>query len=137
MIQAAQAPFAFGGFVLGIVLQIALTVLVSFSLTWWQSGAFGELGTGVYMGIFAALSGALVVAQLSVELGLVFTTLAASTNIHTRALAAIARSPVAFFEVQPLGRILTRFSNDLYQLDKSLDSSLRRLIEQSSGVRAR
>ncbi|GJP49406.1 hypothetical protein CLOM_g8620 [Closterium sp. NIES-68] len=44
----------------------------------------------------------------------------AAHRVHHALLAAVVRAPMAFFDVNPSGRIINRFSSDLYTVDDSL-----------------
>jgi ATP-binding cassette, subfamily C (CFTR/MRP), member 1 len=44
----------------------------------------------------------------------------ASRKLHEKMAIAIFRSPMAFFDVTPAGRILNRFSSDMYRIDEVL-----------------
>ncbi|KAF4625390.1 hypothetical protein G7Y89_g12777 [Cudoniella acicularis] len=82
----------------------------SFWLKKW-SEVNGEKGrnpdVGKYIGVYFAFgigSAALVVA---------------SRKLHERMAFAIFRSPMSFFETTPAGRILNRFSSDIYRVDEA------------------
>uniref|UniRef100_T1IZ28 ABC transmembrane type-1 domain-containing protein n=1 Tax=Strigamia maritima TaxID=126957 RepID=T1IZ28_STRMM len=45
---------------------------------------------------------------------------AASINLHKRTFNAVLRSPIAFFDANPVGRILNRFAKDIGVLDELL-----------------
>ncbi|XP_032455224.1 multidrug resistance-associated protein 4-like isoform X1 [Nasonia vitripennis] len=46
--------------------------------------------------------------------------LTASENIHNSMFASLIRTPLRFFDVNPAGRILNRFTKDVYSIDESL-----------------
>jgi len=48
----------------------------------------------------------------------------AAVPIHAGALGAMLRSPTSFFDVTPAGRIVARFSNDMYTVDVKLPELL-------------
>lgn len=48
----------------------------------------------------------------------------AAWRLHNRMLASILRAPMAFFDLVPTGRILSRFSSDLDQLDSGVADQL-------------
>lgn len=48
----------------------------------------------------------------------------ASTLLHKSMLHNILRSPMAFFDVTPLGRIVNRFAKDVDVLDNTLVSQI-------------
>lgn len=50
--------------------------------------------------------------------------LTASTKMHNEMLGKILHSPMLFFNTNPIGRILNRFSKDVGSLDESLPKSL-------------
>ncbi|CAH1105167.1 unnamed protein product [Psylliodes chrysocephalus] len=50
--------------------------------------------------------------------------LTASTKMHNQMLSKILHSPMLFFNTNPIGRILNRFSKDVGSLDESLPKSL-------------
>lgn len=43
-----------------------------------------------------------------------------SKYLHAVMLSAVLRAPMQFFETTPIGRILNRFSNDIYKIDETL-----------------
>ncbi|KAJ2252788.1 hypothetical protein EV176_007514, partial [Coemansia sp. RSA 451] len=52
----------------------------------------------------------------------------ASTKIHQNMLHSVLRSPMSFFDVTPIGRILNRFSSDLQQCDEMLPRSASSMV---------
>ncbi len=69
---------------------------------------------GVVTGV-ATWTRAIVVARAGV---------AASYNLHNNLLRRIMRAPTSFFDSTPTGRILNRFSSDIYTIDESLPFTL-------------
>ena len=58
----------------------------------------------------------------------------ASRTLHNGMLKNILRSPMAFFDTTPMGRILNRFSKDIYTIDEVIPRSLRSFIWTFLGV---
>ncbi|KAM5164109.1 ATP-binding cassette sub-family C member 10 isoform 2-T2 [Mantella aurantiaca] len=88
----------------------------------WTESA-GQNGSGditfylsVYGGIAAANSIFTALRALLFALG----TVHASTVIHTRLLQRVLRATVTFFDSTPVGRIINRFSSDMYCVDDFL-----------------
>ncbi|KAH8815635.1 P-loop containing nucleoside triphosphate hydrolase protein [Xylogone sp. PMI_703] len=76
---------------------------------------------GKYIGIYFAFgigSALLVVVQTLILW--IFCSIEASRKLHERMAFAIFRSPMYFFETTPAGRILNRFSSDIYRVDEVL-----------------
>ncbi|KAF7949291.1 hypothetical protein EAE96_008456 [Botrytis aclada] len=76
---------------------------------------------GKYIGVYFAFgigSAALVVVQTLILW--IFCSIEASRKLHERMAFAIFRSPMSFFETTPAGRILNRFSSDVYRIDEVL-----------------
>jgi ATP-binding cassette, subfamily C (CFTR/MRP), member 1 len=81
----------------------------------------GNSDTGMYIGIYFGFgigSAALVVVQTLILW--IFCSIEASRKLHERMAFAIFRSPMSFFETTPAGRILNRFSSDIYRVDEVL-----------------
>ena len=76
---------------------------------------------GMFIGIYFALGfgGSLLVACAAVVLYLVCC-IRGSKKLHDDMAQATLRSPMQFFETTPIGRILNRFSNDIYKIDEVL-----------------
>ncbi|KAI1777523.1 ABC transporter type 1, transmembrane domain-containing protein [Hypoxylon cercidicola] len=83
--------------------------------------AGGNPHVGKYLGIYFAFgvgsSGLTVVQTLILW---IFCSIEASRKLHERMATAIFRSPMSFFDTTPAGRILNRFSSDVYRLDEVL-----------------
>lgn len=54
--------------------------------------------------------------------------LKASTTLHELACKGVLNSPVGFFDSNPLGRIINRFSKDMDTIDNQIQESLRSLF---------
>jgi ATP-binding cassette, subfamily C (CFTR/MRP), member 1 len=74
---------------------------------------------GKYIGIYFAfgIGGAALVVVQTLLLW-IFCSIEASRKLHDRMAYAIFRSPMSFFETTPVGRILNRFSSDIYRVDE-------------------
>ncbi|XP_070712711.1 ATP-binding cassette sub-family C member 10 [Pempheris klunzingeri] len=58
----------------------------------------------------------------------------AATAIHNRLLDRVLKATVTFFDTTPMGRILNRFSSDLYSVDDSLPFVLNILLATVSSL---
>lgn len=50
----------------------------------------------------------------------IFCTIQSSKILHNGMASSVLRAPMSFFETTPIGRILNRFSNDIYKVDEVL-----------------
>ncbi|KAI1426002.1 metal resistance protein YCF1 [Xylaria sp. FL1777] len=83
--------------------------------------AGGNPDVAKYLGIYFAFgvgSAALTVIQTLILW--IFCSIEASRKLHERMATAIFRAPMSFFDTTPAGRILNRFSSDVYRLDEIL-----------------
>ncbi|XP_065826757.1 multidrug resistance-associated protein 1-like [Oscarella lobularis] len=84
---------------------------------------------GYYLGIYASFGFGQALAVLLTSLAVVLGTLIAATNLHRNLLVNILRSPMSFFDTTPLGRIVNRFSKDIYMVDEAIPMSLRWFLD--------
>ncbi|PHH83725.1 hypothetical protein CDD82_3799 [Ophiocordyceps australis] len=84
-----------------------------------DAGANKDVGKyiGIYF-VFGIGSSALTVVQSLILW--IFCSIEASRKLHERMAVAIFRSPMSFFDTTPTGRILNRFSSDIYRVDEVL-----------------
>ncbi|KAI9677505.1 MAG: hypothetical protein M1817_006459 [Caeruleum heppii] len=90
---------------------------------------------GKYIGVYFAFGfggAGLVVVQTLILW--IFCSIEASRKLHERMAFAIFRSPMSFFETTPAGRILNRFSSDIYRVDEVLGRTFNTLFV--NGARA-
>ncbi|EGD79314.1 ABC transporter [Salpingoeca rosetta] len=71
---------------------------------------------GIYCGLLAALATGAMLRAIMFQLGFV----EASRRLHDNMFAAVIASPIRFFDTNPVGRILNRFSKDTGYLDDIL-----------------
>jgi len=62
------------------------------------------------------------------------TALKAARSFHRKLLATVLRLPMAFFDTTPLGRVLNRFSKDVYIIDEVLQNILYSYLQVVSAV---
>eukprot|EP00039_Didymoeca_costata_P001605 m.53694 g.53694 ORF g.53694 m.53694 type:complete len:1509 (-) comp10879_c0_seq1:1965-6491(-) len=83
---------------------------------------------GMYMAVYGVLglaySGAVMAASIALALG----SINASEGLHTGILDRVMRAPMQFFDTTPLGRIVNRFSQDIYTIDELIPRTLSSLV---------
>ncbi|XP_015838719.2 multidrug resistance-associated protein 1 isoform X5 [Tribolium castaneum] len=84
-----------------------------------------------YLGIYGALGIGQAITICSSELNLTIASLNAASEIHKGLLLNIFRQPMSFFELVPVGRILSRFSKDLSGVDEELPFNCYEVIEST------
>ncbi|KAF4111886.1 hypothetical protein G5714_006681 [Onychostoma macrolepis] len=89
------------------------------------NGTFGnnttqELNLPFYLGIYAGLTGATIIFGFMRGLIMFNTLVNSAETLHNRMFNSILRTPVRFFDINPIGRILNRFSKDIGHLDSLL-----------------
>ncbi|XP_021426877.2 multidrug resistance-associated protein 4 isoform X5 [Oncorhynchus mykiss] len=82
-----------------------------------------ELDLRFYMGIYAGLTLASVIFGFARSLLMFNVLVKAAQSLHNRMFNSILRTPVRFFDINPIGRILNRFSKDIGQLDSMLPNT--------------
>ncbi|KAG8166171.1 hypothetical protein KVR01_004723 [Diaporthe batatas] len=84
-----------------------------------RAGANNDYGK--YIGIYFAFGiGSASLTVIQTLLLWIFCSIEASRKLHERMAKAIFRSPMSFFDTTPAGRILNRFSSDIYRVDEVL-----------------
>ncbi|OJD26430.1 hypothetical protein ACJ73_02192 [Blastomyces percursus] len=124
--------YAVASYLTALLLAQTAQVAGSFWLQRWsdvnkKSGMNPQVGK--YIGIYFAFgfgSSALVVLQTLILW--IFCSIEASRKLHERMAYAIFRSPMNFFETTPSGRILNRFSSDIYRVDEVLSRTFNMLF---------
>ena len=84
--------------------------------------------SGMFLGVYAALGISQAIFVLFAAFALAMGGIFASKILHNSMLGSILRSPMSFFDTTPLGRILNRFSKDIYTIDETIPRSLRGFI---------
>eukprot|EP00038_Savillea_parva_P030625 m.79033 g.79033 ORF g.79033 m.79033 type:complete len:1540 (+) comp9265_c0_seq4:864-5483(+) len=75
-------------------------------------GVYGGLGLVNAMMVFLA------------AVNLAFGAIRASNKLHTKILARVLRAPMSWFDTTPMGRIVNRFSQDVYTIDEMIPRTL-------------
>uniref|UniRef100_A0A8C2XIA3 Multidrug resistance-associated protein 4 n=1 Tax=Cyclopterus lumpus TaxID=8103 RepID=A0A8C2XIA3_CYCLU len=85
------------------------------------NGSFPQqLDLDLYLGVYAGLTATSVVFGFLRSLVFFNVLVSSAQTLHNRMFNAILRTPVHFFDINPIGRILNRFSKDIGYLDSLL-----------------
>ncbi len=87
-----------------------------------------SLLSGCYLGIYAGVGSLQAVFIFFGSILLTVAAIFASQTLHDSMLKTIMRSPMSFFDTTPLGRILNRFSKDMYLIDEAIPRSFRSFL---------
>ena len=72
------------------------------------------------LGIYASLVSAAFVLAIIRAYAFFYVSLRAAENLHNKMVACVLQAPVLFFDTNPAGRILNRFSKDIGAIDELL-----------------
>ncbi|CCF56859.1 hypothetical protein KAFR_0B05630 [Kazachstania africana CBS 2517] len=111
-------------FIFFIVVSMFLSVMGNVWLKHW-SEINTERGSNPnaihYLFIYFALGfGSALSTLIQTVILWVFCTIRGSRYLHDLMTDAVLKAPMSFFETTPIGRILNRFSNDIYKIDSIL-----------------
>ncbi|XP_030627919.1 multidrug resistance-associated protein 7 [Chanos chanos] len=97
---------------------------------------FGNMSSELkfYMTVYGSLAAANTVFTAARAFLFAYGTICAATIIHRRLLNSVLKATVAFFDTTPLGRVLNRFSSDIYCVDDSLPFVLNILLANLFGL---
>ncbi len=117
-------PFGVSVFLSCLVLSAAVSVAGNFWLKNW-SEKNSETGSnpqvGKYLGVYLALGIIASFLSLAQTITLwIWCTIQGSKILHESMTSSVLRAPMSFFETTPIGRILNRFSSDIYKVDEVL-----------------
>ena len=76
--------------------------------------------TALNLGIYSALSIISSFGVLLRSIALLYGSLRSSRNLHNGMIETVTRAPMSFYDTTPLGRIVNRFSKDIYTIDETL-----------------
>ncbi|XP_035533359.1 multidrug resistance-associated protein 4-like [Morone saxatilis] len=79
-----------------------------------------EFNLTFYLSIYSGLTAAAVVFGYARSLVIFHGLVRSAQALHNSMFSAVIRTPVHFFDVNPIGRILNRFSRDISQIDSTL-----------------
>ncbi|XP_015233372.1 PREDICTED: multidrug resistance-associated protein 4-like isoform X1 [Cyprinodon variegatus] len=88
-----------------------------------------ELDLDFYLGVYGGLTASTILFGFMRNI-ILFTVLVKSAqSLHNSMFNAILRAPVRFFDINPIGRVLNRFSKDIGQVDNMLPWTFTDLIQ--------
>ncbi|XP_053408287.1 ATP-binding cassette sub-family C member 10-like [Mercenaria mercenaria] len=87
-----------------------------------------------YLTIYGCLAGANSIFTLFRAFLFAYGGICAAQTIHRKLLSNILKAPVSFFDVTPIGRIVNRFSSDVFSIDDSLPFIMNIFLAQIYGI---
>lgn len=108
-------------FLLSAVVSTSVIAWISF---WTTDASYERNPIGLYLGVYAGLAVVLGFTSFLATFLLVRFGVGASRQMHGALIDSILRAPQSFFDTTPIGRILARFSKDLYTIDVELAEQL-------------
>ena len=123
MYHALVCPFAITLISLSLSLSLSLSPSLPPSLL-----PPSPLCSGCYLGVYSGLGFSQAILVFFAAFSLALAAIFASRSLHSKMLKNILRSPMSFFDTTPLGRILNRFSKDIYIIDEIIPRSIRPFI---------
>lgn len=107
-----------------------LTLLQNFWLkTWAKSAETSQFSPAFGWGVYAVMALCALFMSYWGDRTSTMTVIHAANRIHKRAFSAILASPLRYFDVNPSGRILNRFSIDLERIESSLSRFISRYLD--------
>ncbi|XP_051470660.1 ATP-binding cassette sub-family C member 10 isoform X2 [Apus apus] len=94
----------------------------------------GSLNVNFYLIVYGSIAGANSLFTLLRAFLFAYGTIRAATVIHYRLLQRVLKATITFFDTTPTGRILNRFSSDLYTVDDHLPFMLNIFLADMYGL---
>ncbi|CAI5465305.1 unnamed protein product [Closterium sp. Yama58-4] len=127
-IKAGGGFLLFAGLLLAFMVAQTVRTLVDYWLGVWVDHKY-SLSSGLYVGIYAVLTAGAIVLSLLRAFWFTHAALAAARHMHHLMAVHVLRSPLLFFDQNPVGRILNRFSKDQSLVDDLLPTTVQQTME--------
>ncbi|GBN11356.1 Multidrug resistance-associated protein 4, partial [Araneus ventricosus] len=85
-----------------------------------EADAASRVNTPYHLSVYAGLVLIVFLLSLLRTIGFFHMCMKASRNLHNKMFRCVLRSPVAFFDSNPVGRVLNRFSKDVGVIDETM-----------------
>ncbi len=119
--RAGGGFFRFSFVFLFFILSTAVNLVRDVWISLWTSDTnFIKHGKEFYLGGYAGFAILVGVFTFYRSYLLAFFGVRASKEMHQNVLTSIFRAPMSFFDTTPTGRILSRFSKDMFTIDQEL-----------------
>ncbi|KAJ3009692.1 UNVERIFIED_CONTAM: hypothetical protein HDU68_002544 [Siphonaria sp. JEL0065] len=103
--------------------------IINVWLSWWAAGKYDrELTTANYMEVYIGLGFVNILGTLCYGLVFAFGATKAARMLQESALTRVIRAPTNFYDTNPLGRIVNRFSKDQDVIDNTLLASFAQCV---------
>uniref|UniRef100_A0A674F7E0 ATP-binding cassette sub-family C member 10 n=1 Tax=Salmo trutta TaxID=8032 RepID=A0A674F7E0_SALTR len=127
-----------GALAVSILLSLLLMQASKNVSDWWLSHWISNLRNNgsvkFYLTVYGSIAGANTVFTAFRAFLFAFGGIRAASVVHNRLLDTVLKATVTFFDTTPLGRILNRFSSDLYSVDDTLPFFLNILLTNIFGL---
>lgn len=109
----------------GLVLIITFVLMLSSTsevfgsiwLSFLTEGRFSNLSIGGYLGVYLVIIFLSAVFRFLLDSLCCYFCFTSSTVLHNKAVDRVFNAPMSFFDTTPLGRIVTRFTEDIANMD--------------------
>ncbi|KAK8553909.1 hypothetical protein V6N12_030888 [Hibiscus sabdariffa] len=109
------------------VLRISSSTWLRF---WTDQSTSSSYNPGYYIVIYAILGFSQVTVTLTNSFWLITSSLRAARRLHDMMLSSILRAPMLFFQTNPTGRVINRFSRDLGDIDRNVANFMNMFMNQ-------
>jgi len=113
--------FVYFIFILSSGNELASLAWVSY---WTTDTDYSNNSQAFYLGIYGAMAVSLGIITFARSFLLARFGVRASNSLHTNLLRSVLNAPMSFFDTTPTGRIISRFSKDMYAIDQELADQL-------------
>lgn len=83
----------------------------------------------MFLGYYAVINFSSAIANFLRSLFMLAFGIRASRVLYHNLLLVVLRAPMSFFDITPVGRIVNRFSKDVYTIDEQLTTTLRTYLQ--------
>ncbi|PPD68206.1 hypothetical protein GOBAR_DD34915 [Gossypium barbadense] len=109
------------------VLRISSSTWLRF---WTDQSTSSSYHPGYYIVIYALLGFSQVTVTLTNSFWLITSSLRAARRLHDMMLNSILKAPMLFFQTNPTGRVINRFSRDLGDIDRNVANFMNMFMNQ-------
>ncbi|RAL03019.1 P-loop containing nucleoside triphosphate hydrolase protein, partial [Aspergillus ibericus CBS 121593] len=129
-IQAIGKPRVFATLVI-MVSSATFAVLIQTWLRWWSADSQAEQRTWLHLTVYLALSLGHWSALASISTVSLLIVPTSGRNLHNQLLTTVVKAPLAFITSTDIGTTLSRFSQDMTQVDRRLPGQVAALGSQA------